>query len=183
MQVCKSTHAQGHLHACGYAGYPFKYLYDESQEVAKAYKAACTPEFYLADSDLQLYYHGQFDGSRPSADVPVTGKLSSYFAMIARHWFAASVVLPLLFAGEAAESQLVLLQEMTFEQPLTALSNSNHLTGRCSQAWAVVSSGILANNLPQLHSQALQPGDYASTTLLRLSHSCMRGLIEFMPQL
>lgn len=57
-----------------YLGYPFHYLYDESQEVAKAYKAACTPEFYLADGNLNLVYHGQFDGSRPSNDVPVTGR-------------------------------------------------------------------------------------------------------------
>ncbi|KAL3150416.1 hypothetical protein ABBQ32_000253 [Trebouxia sp. C0010 RCD-2024] len=55
-------------------GYPFKYLYDESQDVAKAYQAACTPEFYLADGNLQLYYHGQFDGSRPSNDMPVSGE-------------------------------------------------------------------------------------------------------------
>ncbi|KAL0034488.1 hypothetical protein WJX79_005181 [Trebouxia sp. C0005] len=54
-------------------GYPFTYLYDESQEVARAYKAACTPEFYLADGNLKLFYHGQFDKSRPSNDVFVTG--------------------------------------------------------------------------------------------------------------
>lgn len=57
------------------AGYPFHYLYNESQDTAKAYKAACTPEFYLADSNLKLVYHGQFDGSRPSNDVPVTGSV------------------------------------------------------------------------------------------------------------
>ena len=49
-------------------------MYDESQDVAKAYKAACTPEFYLADADLKLFYHGQFDGSRPKSDTPVTGE-------------------------------------------------------------------------------------------------------------
>lgn len=54
-------------------GYPFRYLYDESQEVAQAYKAACTPEFYLADANLKLFYHGQFDKSRPSNDQSVTG--------------------------------------------------------------------------------------------------------------
>ena len=63
-------------HGALLAGYPFKYLYDESQEVAKAFKAACTPEFYLADSGLQLFYHGQFDGSRPSNDTAVTGKFT-----------------------------------------------------------------------------------------------------------
>jgi hypothetical protein len=56
------------------AGYPFPYLYDESQSVAKAYKAACTPDFYLFDADRKLVYRGQFDDSRPSNGIPVTGK-------------------------------------------------------------------------------------------------------------
>ena len=55
-------------------GYPFPYLYDESQEVAKAYKAACTPDFFLFDADLKLAYRGQLDDSRPGNDKPVTGK-------------------------------------------------------------------------------------------------------------
>eukprot|EP00877_Chromochloris_zofingiensis_P011017 jgi/Chrzof1/6169/Cz17g14040.t1 len=54
-------------------GYTFPYLYDESQEVAKAYKAACTPEFYVFNAGLQLVYHGQFDDSRPKNNAPVTG--------------------------------------------------------------------------------------------------------------
>lgn len=54
-------------------GYTFPYLYDESQEVAKAYRAACTPDLYLFDQDRRLVYRGQFDGSRPGNDVPVTG--------------------------------------------------------------------------------------------------------------
>jgi hypothetical protein len=54
--------------------YPFPYLYDQTQEVAKAYDAACTPEFYVFDKDLLLVYHGQMDDSRPSSDIPVTGK-------------------------------------------------------------------------------------------------------------
>jgi peroxiredoxin len=54
-------------------GYPFPYLFDESQQVAKAYGAACTPDFFLYDGKRQLAYRGQFDGSRPSLDVPVTG--------------------------------------------------------------------------------------------------------------
>lgn len=58
-------------------GYPFPYLYDESQSVAKAYQAACTPEFYVFDGSLKLQYHGQFDSSRPSSDRPVTGAASS----------------------------------------------------------------------------------------------------------
>ena len=55
------------------AGYNFPYLYDESQEVAKAYKAACTPDFFLFDADKALVYRGQFDSSRPGNDQPVTG--------------------------------------------------------------------------------------------------------------
>ena len=54
-------------------GYPFPYLYDESQEVAKAYHAACTPDFFLFDGGGKLVYRGQLDGSRPQNDVPVTG--------------------------------------------------------------------------------------------------------------
>jgi peroxiredoxin len=54
-------------------GYTFPYLFDESQEVAKAYGAACTPDFFLYDGDRELVYRGQFDASRPSLDVPVTG--------------------------------------------------------------------------------------------------------------
>lgn len=53
--------------------YPFPYLYDETQEVAKAYKAACTPDFYLFDGNLKLVYHGQLDNSRPGNETPVTG--------------------------------------------------------------------------------------------------------------
>src|SRR5215472_16107022 len=56
------------------AGYVFPYLYDESQEVAKAYKAACTPDFYVFDKDQRLVYRGQLDDSRPGNGVPVTGK-------------------------------------------------------------------------------------------------------------
>lgn len=55
-------------------GYQFPYLFDESQEVAKAYDAACTPDFYVFNKELACVYRGQLDGSRPSNDVPVTGK-------------------------------------------------------------------------------------------------------------
>jgi peroxiredoxin len=55
------------------AGYVFPYLYDETQEVAKAYRAACTPEFYLFDTERRLAYRGQFDDSRPDSGRPVTG--------------------------------------------------------------------------------------------------------------
>ena len=54
-------------------GYTFPYLFDETQEVAKAYRAACTPDFFLFDGGRRLVYRGQYDGSRPSLDVPVTG--------------------------------------------------------------------------------------------------------------
>ncbi|MEX0608649.1 MAG: thioredoxin family protein [Balneolaceae bacterium] len=54
--------------------YPFPYLYDEDQEVAKAYKAACTPDFFVFDEHKKLAYRGQFDDSRPNKDVSVTGK-------------------------------------------------------------------------------------------------------------
>ncbi len=55
-------------------GYTFPYLLDETQEVAKAYEAACTPDFFLFDGDRKLVYRGQFDGSRPGNGVPVTGQ-------------------------------------------------------------------------------------------------------------
>jgi hypothetical protein len=54
--------------------YPFPYLYDATQEVAKAYDAACTPDFYVYDGQLKLVYRGQMDGSRPHNGVPVTGQ-------------------------------------------------------------------------------------------------------------
>jgi peroxiredoxin len=56
------------------AGYTFPYLYDEGQAVAKAYHAACTPDFYVFDRDRKLAYRGQLDDSRPGNGVPVTGK-------------------------------------------------------------------------------------------------------------
>ena len=54
-------------------GYPFPVLYDESQEVAHAYGAACTPDFFVFDAGHRLRYRGQFDDARPSSDAPVTG--------------------------------------------------------------------------------------------------------------
>jgi len=56
------------------AGYGFPYLVDETQEVAKSYGAACTPDFFLFDGAQALVYRGQMDGSRPGNDVPVTGE-------------------------------------------------------------------------------------------------------------
>jgi peroxiredoxin len=58
----------------GAAGYTFPYLFDESQAVAKAYQAACTPDFYLFDRHHKLVYRGQFDDARPGNGVTVTGK-------------------------------------------------------------------------------------------------------------
>ena len=55
------------------AGYTFPYLYDESQQVAKAYHAACTPDFFLFNKDRELVYRGQMDASRPGNGVPLTG--------------------------------------------------------------------------------------------------------------
>jgi len=54
--------------------YPFPYLFDESQEVATAYDAACTPDIYMFDNNLKLAYRGQLDDSRPGNNIPVTGK-------------------------------------------------------------------------------------------------------------
>lgn len=54
--------------------YPFPYLFDETQEVAKAYNAACTPDFYLFDEELKLVYRGQLDNSRPGNGIPVNGR-------------------------------------------------------------------------------------------------------------
>jgi peroxiredoxin len=56
------------------AGYAFPYLFDETQEVARAYTAACTPDFFLFDTDRALVYRGQLDDSRPSNGLPVTGE-------------------------------------------------------------------------------------------------------------
>lgn len=55
-------------------GYTFPYLYDESQETARAYRAACTPDFYLFDGGHRLVYRGQMDDSRPGNGIPVTGR-------------------------------------------------------------------------------------------------------------
>lgn len=55
-------------------GYVYPYLYDETQEVAKAYRAACTPDFFLFDADKKLVYRGQLDSSRPDSGIPVTGE-------------------------------------------------------------------------------------------------------------
>ncbi|PID44972.1 MAG: thioredoxin family protein [Proteobacteria bacterium] len=73
-------------------GFTYSYLYDETQAVAKAYQAACTPDFFLFDADHKLYYRGQYDDSRPGNDVAVTGK-------------DMQNAVDLLLAGEAAPSE------------------------------------------------------------------------------
>jgi hypothetical protein len=55
-------------------GFDFPYCYDGDQSVAKAYEAACTPDFYLFDENRELVYRGQLDDSRPKTDIPITGK-------------------------------------------------------------------------------------------------------------
>jgi peroxiredoxin len=65
---------EGLREQAGECGFNFPYLYDESQEVARSYAAACTPDFFLFDRDRKLLYRGQLDDSRPGNDIPVTGK-------------------------------------------------------------------------------------------------------------
>jgi len=62
------------IHEAEMRGYTFPYLYDETQEVAQAYRAACTPDFFVFDRDQKLVYRGQMDASRPDSGIPVTGK-------------------------------------------------------------------------------------------------------------
>jgi peroxiredoxin len=62
------------VHEAEDRGYSFPYLYDETQEVAQAYRAACTPDFFVFDKDHRLAYRGQFDDSRPQSGLPITGK-------------------------------------------------------------------------------------------------------------
>lgn len=54
--------------------FPFPYLYDQTQQVARTYQAVCTPEFYMFDRNMRLAYHGQFDDARPRSEAPVTGR-------------------------------------------------------------------------------------------------------------
>jgi peroxiredoxin len=62
------------IHEVGARGYAFPYLFDETQAVAKEYRAACTPDFFLFDAQQRLVYRGQMDDSRPESGIPVTGK-------------------------------------------------------------------------------------------------------------
>ena len=55
-------------------GFPFPYCFDETQQVARSYRAACTPDLFLFDGDLELFYRGQFDDARPGNDELVTGE-------------------------------------------------------------------------------------------------------------
>ena len=73
-----STHPQDSpeqmVHEAEQRGYTFPYLYDDTQEVAAAYRAACTPDFFVFDSQQKLAYRGQMDSSRPDSGIPVTGE-------------------------------------------------------------------------------------------------------------
>ncbi len=62
------------IHEVEQRGYTFFYLFDETQDVAKSYHAACTPDFFLFDADQKLVYRGQLDDSRPGSEIPVTGR-------------------------------------------------------------------------------------------------------------
>ena len=62
------------VHEAEQQGYTFPYLFDEDQSIAKAYRAACTPDFYVFDRERKLAYRGQFDASRPDSGIPVTGE-------------------------------------------------------------------------------------------------------------
>lgn len=62
------------VHEAEQRGYTFAYLFDEDQEVAKQYRAACTPDFFLFDSQRRLVYRGQMDDSRPNSGIPLTGR-------------------------------------------------------------------------------------------------------------
>jgi peroxiredoxin len=62
------------VHEAENRGYSFPYLFDESQDIAKSYRAACTPDFFLFDKDHKLVYRGQMDDSRPDFGIPVTGR-------------------------------------------------------------------------------------------------------------
>lgn len=73
-------------------GYPFPYLYDETQSIAKVYNAACTPDIYIFDKELKSVYHGQLDNSRPGNGIPVTGE-------------SVRAVLDTLIAGDRYEGE------------------------------------------------------------------------------
>ncbi len=62
------------VHEAEARGYTFPYLFDETQEVAQAYRAACTPDFFVFDKHHRLCYRGQMDSSRPQSEIPVTGE-------------------------------------------------------------------------------------------------------------
>ncbi len=88
-------------------GYTFPYLYDESQEVAKAYDAACTPDFYLFDGNLGLVYRGQLDDSRPGNGIALTGTdLRNAMEALLRNVAVAAVQKPSIGCNIKWKSQL-----------------------------------------------------------------------------
>ncbi len=74
IQECPDDSPQSLKKQAEEVGFNFPYLYDEAQDVAKSFTAACTPDFFLFDREGKLVYRGQLDDSRPSLDIPVTGK-------------------------------------------------------------------------------------------------------------
>ena len=113
--------------------FPFPYLYDESQSTAKAYEAACTPDFYLFDSDLLCVYRGQMDDSRPQSDIPVSGSdlRAALDAVLAgkpvtiRQYFDLRELGPchLLFIGETDEETLSRILAHTRERAILTVSD------------------------------------------------------------
>ena len=74
VENCPQDHPDRMAEVADDLNYPFPYLYDVTQEVAKAYQAACTPDFYVFDENLELFYRGQLDDSRPKNGLPLTGR-------------------------------------------------------------------------------------------------------------
>lgn len=87
-------------HVAKELGYPFPYLYDESQEVAQAYDAACTPDFYVFNEDLKLAYRGRLDDSTPGNEKPVTGaELRGALNALVNNQFVSEIQYPSVGCG------------------------------------------------------------------------------------
>lgn len=81
-------------------GYPFPFLFDETQEIAKTFRAACTPDFYIFDGENKLVYRGQFDDSRPGNTIPVTGdSLTNVLDALAEGLQVSDVQIPSIGCG------------------------------------------------------------------------------------
>ena len=167
------------LHVC--LGYPFHYLYDESQEVAKAYKAACTPEFYLADGNLKLVYHGQFDGSRPSNDVPVTGRaLQAHVSTMLQQQNTLSDVAVNCGWLATCRSLLTGTQVKMSRLQYTACCRERHWKSLQSPAWVAASNGTQASSLHdmQLPSHQQQYVHHTYEWLTGRSPCCLCQILQ-----